>query len=237
MPRRFTFSLVVLFAAFISAPFLHAQNTPPESSATVTSPAKPADGIGFKDRYPRYQIVSGDSMELVFEFSPEFNQTVTVQPDGFVSLRGIGDVHVSLQTVPEVTKTLQNAYTKILKDPAISVVLKDFDKPFFTATGQLGHPGRFDLHGDTTVTEAVAMAGGFTEKAKHSHVLLFRKVSSQWTEARVLDVKKMMNSGNLSEDFVLQPGDMIFVPQNKISKMARFIPTSSLSTYIAPQTF
>ena len=236
MPRRFTYSLLALLLA-LSAPFVRAQNTSPETNASVTSPAKPANGIGFKDRYPRYQIVAGDTMELVFEFSPEFNQTITVQPDGFVSLRGIGDVHVSSQTVPQVTNTLQTAYTKILNNPAISVVLKDFDKPFFTAMGQLGHPGRFDLHGDTTVTEAVAMAGGFTEKAKHSHVLLFRKVSSQWTEARVLDVKKMMKSGNLSEDFVLQPGDMIFVPQNNISKMSRFIPTSSLSTYIAPQTF
>lgn len=81
------------------------------------------------------------------------------------------------------------------------------------------------------------MAGGFTEKSKHSQVVLFRRVSEQWTEAKVLDVKKMLNSRNLSEDFVLHPGDMIYVPQNTMSKIARFIPTSTMSTYISPATF
>jgi hypothetical protein len=68
-------------------------------------------------------------------------------------------------------------------------------------------------------------------------VVLFRRVSDQWTEARVLDVKKMLNAGNLSEDYILRPGDMIYVPQNTISKIARFIPTSSVNTYFSPQTF
>jgi len=93
------------------------------------------------------------------------------------------------------------------------------------------------LHGEITVTEAVAVAGGFTDKSRHSHVVLFRRVSSQWTEARILNVKKMMNAGNLSEDFVLRPGDMIFVPQNTISKISRYIPNSSVSSYIGPTTF
>jgi len=79
-------------------------------------------------------------MDLFFEFSPEFNQTVNVQPDGFISLRGIGDVHVSTQTVPQLISTLQIAYSKILSKPAISVLLKDFESPYFTATGQVGHP-------------------------------------------------------------------------------------------------
>jgi protein involved in polysaccharide export with SLBB domain len=81
------------------------------------------------------------------------------------------------------------------------------------------------------------MAGGFTDAAKHSHVVLFRRVSSEWTEAKVIDVKKMLKAGNLSEDYVLRPGDMIFVPKNTLSKISRFIPTSNLSTYISPTAF
>lgn len=201
------------------------------SSQTQTPPP------GFQERYPRYQVIPGDTMDLVFEFSPEFNQTVTVEPDGYISLRGVGDIHVSSETVPQLTSTLQNAYSKILNKPAISVLLKDFEKPYFIATGQVGHPGKYTLHGETTVTEGLAMAGGLTDKSKHSHVVLFRRVSSEWTEARVLDVKKMLKSQNLSEDYVLRPGDMIYVPQNTMSKIARFIPTSSMNTYISPQTF
>lgn len=244
MPRKFTICLIVLSAIQLGAPLFAYQSSAQDAlgqsggaSATISQVAQGGHSIGFQDPYPRYQLLPGDTMDLVFEFSPEFDQTVNVQPDGFISLRGIGDLHVSSDTVPQLISALQMAYGKILSKPAISVVLKDFERPYFTATGQVGHPGKYVLHGEVTVTEAVAVAGGFTDKSKHSHVVLFRRVSSQWTEARVLNVKKMMNAGNLSEDFLLRPGDMIFVPQNTFSKIARFIPTSSLSTYISPTAF
>ena len=176
-------------------------------------------------------------MDIVFEFSPEFNQTVIVQPDGYINLRGVGDVHVSSETLPQLISTLQTSYGKFLNKPVISVVLKDFEKPYFIANGQVGHPGKYTLQGETTLSEAVAMAGGFTEKSKHSHVVLFRRVSSQWTETRVVDVKKQLNAGNLNEDLILRPGDMIFVPQNTISKIARYIPTTAVNAYFGGVAF
>jgi len=241
MPNKSTVFLAVVFVVQACALFA-AQNPAQDTSgrpvdATVSTQTAKANTPTLQERYPRYQLLSGDTMDLVFEFSPEFNQTVTVEPDGFISLRGVGDVHVSSQTLPQLITTLQTAYSKILADPAISVTLKDFEKPYFIANGQVARPGKFELHGEMTVTEGVALAGGFTEKSKHSNVVLFRRVSSQWTEARVLNVKKMLNDKNLSEDFLLRPGDMIFVPQNTISKIARYIPTAGVNTYIAPGTF
>jgi polysaccharide biosynthesis/export protein len=185
----------------------------------------------FAERNPRYHVVNGDVLELTFEFSPEFNQQVTVQPDGYITLRDIGDVAVSGQTVPQLTNTLQTAYSKILYQPAISVVLKDFEKPYFVAGGQVVHPGKYDLRGPTTLMQAITMAGGFTDKSKHSEVLLFRRASDQWTEARVFDLKKMLGAKSLAEDPHLEPGDMLFVPQNVISKLARFIPNTSVGYY------
>jgi polysaccharide export outer membrane protein len=160
-----------------------------------------------------------------------------VQPDGFVTLREVGDLRVSGQTVPQLTQTLCAAYGKIMASPSIAVVLKDFEKPYFVAGGQVAHPGKYTLRGDTTLTEAVAMAGGFTTASKHSQVLLFRRISDQWTEAKVIDVKKMLNAKNLGEDPMLKPGDMFVVPQNTISKIAKFIPTSGVNTYVNPATF
>jgi len=207
-------------------------------AATVSSePATAPSDSGFKTHYPRYQLVAGDTLDLQFEYSPEFNQTLTIQPDGFITLRDIGDVHVEGKTVPEVTELLRNAYAKVLSSPSIAVVVKDFEKPYFTASGQVGRPGHYVLHGETTVTEALAMAGGLTEKAKHSQVVLFRRVSSQWTEAKVLNVKKMLNAKDLQEDLFVHPGDMLFVPQNRLSKIARFIPNSGVTAYMNPASF
>jgi protein involved in polysaccharide export with SLBB domain len=54
--------------------------------------------------------------------------------------------------------------------------------------------------------------------AEPSRVPLFRRISDQWTEARIINMNKMLNSRNLREDLVLQPGDMLVVPKNALSK-------------------
>jgi len=115
--------------------------------------------------------------------------------------------------------------------------LKDFQKPFFIAGGEVGHPGKYDLREDTTTVAAIAIAGGFTPSSKHSQVLLFRRVSDNTVEVKRLDLKKMLKTANLQEDLFLRPGDMLFVPKNTISKINRFIPTEALSLYFAPLSY
>jgi polysaccharide export outer membrane protein len=209
---------------------LPGQTSPPKSGFSTNDP----HSFAFSERNPRYELRPGDGVELGFEFSPEFNQTATVQPDGFMNLRGIGDVHVAGLTVPEFTRTLNSEYGTILKQPVITVVLKDFEKPYFIASGQVTKPGKYELRGDTNLTEAVAMAGGFNDMAKHSKVVLFRRVSPGQFEAKVFDLKKMMNEKNLQEDAYLRPGDMIYVPQSNYSKIRRYIPAPGLGMYLTP---
>lgn len=200
--------------------------TKPAAVTPVSSTDK-----SFPERYPRYKLQPGDTFDLAFELNPEFNQTATVQPDGFITLRGIGDLQVKDLTVPELTATLRSAYSKILNDPLISIVLKDFEKPYFVADGQVARPGKYDLRGDTTLTQAIAMAGGFLDSSKHSRVLLFRKASEGWYSAKIFNVKKMEIAGNLHEDPQLRPGDMLFVPKNGFSKIKPFLPSSSVGTF------
>jgi len=192
----------------------------------------PADAAPALDRRDtRYQIASEDVVELQFPSTPEFNQTVTVEPDGYITLREIGDVKVEGDTLPQLRRAVQSAYEKILAHPVISVDLKDFQRPYFMVLGQVGKPGKYDLRGVTTVSEAVAQAGGFTSLSKHSQVLLFRRVNDKWTSVTKVDLKHMLSSRNLSEDSSLRPGDMVYVPQNAISKVKAWVPTPTVGTY------
>jgi len=188
-------------------------------------------------RNPRYQLCKDDVLQLNFALTPDLNQTVTIQPDGYITLQGVGDLHVEGQTIPDVTESIRLAYAKTLHNPIITVRLMEFEKPYFIVGGEVGHPGKFDLRGDTTMTQAVAIAGGFTETSKHSQVWLFRRVSNDWVETRQLDLKKMLKNGNLREDAHLRPGDMLYVPKNTLSKMKRFIPVATVGTYLNPGMF
>jgi polysaccharide export outer membrane protein len=199
------------------------------STSVATSGSAPQ----LQQRDPRYRIAASDSFDLTFPLSPEYNQLgVAVQPDGFVTLYSIGDVKVQGQTVPELTDTVRNAYSKVLHDPIVSIVLKDFNKPYFIADGQVGHPGKYDLREETTLSQAIAIAGGFTEDARHSQVILVHRVSDQYVSTQVFDVKKMEAKGELREDPYLHPGDQILVPKNRISKLKNWMPTYGVGSYI-----
>jgi polysaccharide export outer membrane protein len=219
---------VAITAAGQGIPAPAATGVGSSSIAAVSTDAAP----GLHERNPRYRLRKGDSFDLDFAFSPELNQTVAVQPDGYVTLKGVGSIFVEGQTVPELTEIVKAAYAKTLHNPVIAIALKDFEKPYFIASGQVAKPGKYDLRSDLTVTEGVAIAGGFNDKAKHSQVVLFRPLPGGGYQAKLLNVKKLLASRNLSEDVQLQPGDMIYVPQNAFSKIRPFLPTSSMGAYL-----
>lgn len=215
------------------APSAISNGQPAVTNSGVQTPPDET-GPGLHKRNWRYRINPSDTLELSFALTPELNQTVTVQPDGYITLRDAGDLQAAGQTLPELTESIKNAYSKILQDPVISVEPKEFEKPFFAVGGQVGKPGKFDWYGDISLTQAIAIAGGFTDASKHSQVLLFRRVSDQWTEARIINVKKMLSSRNLQEDPELKPGDMLFVPKNALSKIKPFLPTTSAGVFASP---
>lgn len=207
---------------------------------TITAPAKAVatadrdqtDHVGPTERNPRYRICRSDILSLSFPLSPELNQTVTVQPDGFISLHGAGDIRIEDLTAPEVVAAVKKAYASTLHDPIVDVDVVDFQKPFFTVTGQVGKPGQYDLRSDITVSQAIAVAGGLESSAK-TQVFLFRAVSSSWAEVRELKLKDILHGKNINEDVHLRPGDMIVVPENVITKFKRYIPYSlAVSPYI-----
>jgi polysaccharide export outer membrane protein len=206
--------------------------SPTVTGASSASAALPGVVPGFQERHPRYRLRKGDSFDLDFAMTPEFNQSVAVQPDGYITLKAVGSVFVEGQNLPELTETLKVAYAKVLHNPVIVVSLKDFEKPYFIASGQVSKPGRYDLRSDLTVTEAVAIAGGFDDKSKHSQVVLFRPRPGGGFDAKLINVKKLLASRDLSEDVQLQPGDMLYVPQNALSKIRPFLPTSSVSAFL-----
>jgi polysaccharide biosynthesis/export protein len=200
------------------------------SSEEAAKSASKSDPTGH-ERSWHYIVHASDTLDLTFTRTPEFNQTVTVQPDGCISLRDVGQVLAAGKTLAELTVSVMDAYRKTLLDPMISIDAKDFEKPYVLVGGQVGKPGKFDWRGELTLTQAIVIAGGFTDNAKHSQVLLFRRVSDEWAEAKLINVKQMLRAGNLQEDVILQPGDMVYVPKNSISKIKPYIPVPTLGLY------
>jgi polysaccharide biosynthesis/export protein len=188
--------------------------------------ASVANGPTLEERHPRYVIQREDVLLLAFPLSPELNQTVTVQPDGYISLQNAGSVYAQGLTTPELVAAIKKAYTGILNDPIVNVDLQDFQRPFFTVSGQVGKPGQYELRADITVAEALAVAGGMTMPTAKSQIFLFHRSSKDWMEVKKVDMKDVLNGKKANEDPILQPGDMIYVPEKFIAKFRKYVPYS-----------
>ena len=244
MNIRLTTFLLLIGGLLLMALFAEAADETATVGSATTANAADGKGSTFEKspaltgvRRPLYRLRKSDVVEVRFTFSPEFDQTLAVQPDGFIAPKALGGIAAEGLTIPELRDSIRQAYAPMLRDPEVSVILRDFEKPFFLASGQVAHPGKYELRSPTTVTEAIAIAGGFTDQSKHSQVVLFRKVTDGVVETHVFNIKTMLAARNLDEDVDLKAGDMLFVPQNRISKIKKFLPVSSLSAFVSTAQF
>ncbi len=185
----------------------------------------------FSSRTPRYRLQTSDVIEIQFKFTPEFTQTVTVQPDGFVPLQVAGELKLQDMTLEEARAAIAEKYQGILHEPVIMLTLKEFNKPFIIVGGEVAKPGKLDLRGETTLTDAVTMAGGFTQNAKQDQVLLFRRVNPEMVEVKRINVRDILGKGRLGEDIRLLPGDAIYAGKSNMAKFDRFMSVTRLGFF------
>jgi hypothetical protein len=124
----------------------------PAQRGTDNTETSVADGTGNPnkgspaltgERRPLYRLRKSDVVQVRFTFTPEFDQELTVQPDGFVSLKSVGDLLAEGLTLADLHDSIAKAYQPSLRDPEVSVTLKDFERPFFVAGGfRRRGPGR-----------------------------------------------------------------------------------------------
>ena len=182
----------------------------------------------------RYVLHPGDVLDIQYRYTPEFNQTVTVQPDGFISLEIGGDVKVSGRNLEQVRNVILGKARTRLASPELIVVLKEFQKPYVVVAGEVAQPGKFEMREKLTALQAVLLAGGFKDSAKSSQILVFRKLNNDMAEVRSLNFKSLKRTSDLENDLTLQAGDMILVPRNRISKIERYVRIASLATFLNP---
>ena len=182
----------------------------------------------------RYNLVPGDVIEVSYRYTPEFNQTVTIQPDGYVSLQIVGDIKIGGTTLEAARKSIVEKAAVRLKDPEITLFLKEFQKPYFVVSGEVSTGGRFEMRENVTALQAVMIAGGFKDSARSSQVVIFRKLNEEVAEVRTLDLSSVRKTRDLENDLALKSGDIVYVPRNKLSKFERYMRLANVGAILAP---
>jgi polysaccharide export outer membrane protein len=164
---------------------------------------------------PEYKIGPGDTLEIVFwEGNTATRQDLLVRPDGRISFGLVEDLKVSGLTAGELDTLLTSKLEKFFKRPRVDVVVKKYDSKAVRLMGALAKSGtagmgagEYKLQGKTTVLEMIASVGGPSPDADLKSVRIRRKDG----ETVSLNLYKTIIQGDLSQDMVLNDGDLIYV--------------------------
>jgi polysaccharide biosynthesis/export protein PslD len=169
----------------------------------------------------RYRLAPGDVIDLKFAYNPELNETVTLRPDGCISLQRIGDVHAQQLTPLELAARVNEQYAKYLRHPEASVIVRDIAGQKAYVGGEVVAPGTVELRGGLTSLQAILKTGGLRPTARLDNVILMRYAGDERAEVRKLNVKRLLEGRD--PDPVLSPYDVVFVPKSTISKVGLFV--------------
>ncbi|MDE1162928.1 MAG: polysaccharide biosynthesis/export family protein [Acidobacteriaceae bacterium] len=237
MKRVLLLRAIVGSFGFLSLPLLaqiHGAGSSLTGPHNAPQPAMKDASITATSAMKAYTVHEGDTIDVLFRFTPEFNDEVVVGPDGHVSLKSTGDIAVAGLTLPELERKVTLDSSAKLVSPEVTISLKDFDRPHVTVAGEVNTPGRQDLRKPTTVLQAIMAAGGPKEIAAMGRVVLFRRINAETSEVHILKLSKYDPVTRAKNDMVLQPDDAILVTHDHLEGLGRVIKTINLGVYLQP---
>jgi polysaccharide export outer membrane protein len=142
----------------------------------------------------------------------ELTRTVTVRPDGKISLPLIGELAVSGLTATSVQRLIAQRLIEYVSQPQVTVIVQEVKSQTYVIVGKVAKPGAYELGKPTTVLEAIAIAGGFLDFAKVSKVSIIRRHDGGPSENLHFDYKKVIKGRNPEQNVELKNGDTVVVP-------------------------
>ncbi|MFQ5427451.1 MAG: polysaccharide biosynthesis/export family protein [Thermodesulfobacteriota bacterium] len=182
-------------------------------------------------RVSEFIIGPGDKLEIMVYRNDDLKRTVVVSPGGRISFPLIGDIQAAGVSIYELRDNITGRLARYIRDPQVTIGFLSTQSQKVTILGEVRRPGFFQADGVMTVLDVISNAGGFTLDAKQRSVLLIRGGMKDPT-LKKLDLESALSDGDLKDNFLLQRGDIVYVPRTFIANVDRFF--GHLSTIISP---
>lgn len=159
---------------------------------------------------PLYKLGAEDVIRVSVWENKDLTLDLVVRPDGNISMPLIQDVKAEGQTVVDLGNVIRQKLLAFLKDPVVSVIVLQVNAPKYYVIGNVAKPGTYSLRSDTSILQALALAGGFTQFASLRSIKLIRNADGK-QEVRKVNYNKMIDEGG-EGNYLLKSGDTIVVP-------------------------
>lgn len=188
--------------------------------APVATPAAPAAELG-ELTLSEYVLGIGDEVQINVFRHNEFNTKTKVSQDGMISIPLVGDVVAGGVGLREFRDNLNEGLSKYLVEPQVTVEVTAPRSHKIYVLGEVKNPSVFPIEGPVSTVEAIALAGGFSQSAKASSVILIRGDLEKPQLTR-LNLDNTLKKADFTQNPFLEKGDIIFVPPTFIANLAQF---------------
>jgi polysaccharide export outer membrane protein len=159
---------------------------------------------------PQYKLGPEDQIRVSVWENTQLTLDLVVRPDGKISMPLIQDVSAEGQTAAELATQIQQKLAAFIKEPQVSVIVLQINAPKFFVIGNVVRPGTYPLRGETSVLQALSLAGGFTQFASPRSIKLIRNTAGK-QEVRKVNYNNLIDVGG-EGNYLLKSGDTVVVP-------------------------
>ncbi len=142
----------------------------------------------------------------------EISRTVTVRPDGKISLPLVGEVQASAKTPKQLEDEISSKLSGYISDPTVTVIVQEIRSQRFNILGQVAHPGSYVLNNSITVLDAIALGGGLRDFAKKKSIIVLRQNPDGSQRRFAFNYKDVVAGRHSEQNLKLEPGDTVVVP-------------------------
>jgi polysaccharide export outer membrane protein len=161
--------------------------------------------------FESYVIGQGDLLEVFVWRNEQLSREVVVRPDGKISLPLIQDVQAEGLRVLQLKDQITRRFSEYLENPRVTVIVKEINSYKVSVLGRVVKPGVYPITGNTTLVEAISMAGGFTEWANKRKITVITNQGGKKKKIRI-NYNKIISGKDPNQNIILQRDDTIVVP-------------------------
>jgi Periplasmic protein involved in polysaccharide export len=202
--------MILNIAVFLVVPAFAqevAQGAIVDNSARVRRPAPPSTG---SQPDPSYLLGPEDQLRISVWDNKELTLDLVVRPDGKISMPLLQDVPAEGLTAAQLAANIQKGLSSYIMNPEVTVIVLQVNAPKFYMIGYVARPGTYPLRGDTSVLQALALAGGLTQFASPRSIKMIRSTRGK-QEVRKINYYNLIDVGGKG-NYLLKSGDTIVVP-------------------------
>lgn len=184
-------------------------------AACSGDPELPTADLTTKSEVPYYRIGPGDILEIFVWRNIDLSRSVTVRPDGRITVPLVEDLYVTDRTSSELAREIEKALAVYIQDPLVTVIVSGFSGPFdqqVRILGEAQQPLAIPFQAGMTLLDVMIRVGGVTEFADGDNSTLVRFSDGEMREYRV-HIDSLVRDGDISANFALLPGDVLIIPE------------------------